>query len=99
MTFNSSFKTINDINEIKIKVEEGVMPDPTERFGLDKHKARISAYSEGGNKYFFVIVTGLTIFTILTNQLFNEKETEAKEGALKRLTQIQKRKTIESDFV
>lgn len=23
MTFNSSFKTINDINEIKIKVEEG----------------------------------------------------------------------------
>lgn len=34
MRFNSSFKTINDINEIKIKVEEGEMPDPVKRFGL-----------------------------------------------------------------
>ena len=69
--FNTSFKTINDINEIKIKVEEGSMPDPTTRFGLDKFKGRLSSYSESGNKYFFVIMTGLTIFTILTNQLFN----------------------------
>lgn len=45
MAFNSSFKTINDINDIKIKVEEGVMPDPTERFNLDSYKARISSYS------------------------------------------------------
>ena len=49
------------------------MVDPISRFGLDQHKARISSYSEGGNKYFFVIMTGLTIFTILTNQIFNEK--------------------------
>ena len=34
MQFNSSFKTIKDINDIKIKVEEGDMPDPTQRFGL-----------------------------------------------------------------
>lgn len=32
--FNSSFKTINDINSVKIKVEEGEMKDPTTRFGL-----------------------------------------------------------------
>lgn len=98
MTFNSSFKTIKDINEIKIKVEEGEMPDPISRFNLDKHKGRISSYSESGNKYFFVIMTGLTIFTIMANQLFNEKETETKEGALKKLTQVQKRKTIEADL-
>lgn len=71
MAFNSSFKTINDINDIKIKVEEGEMPDPISRFRLDQFKGRISSYSEGGNKYFFVIMTGLTIFTILANQLFN----------------------------
>lgn len=71
MQFNSSFKTINDINDIKIKVEDGTMPDPTQRFGLDKFKVKISSYSEGGSKYFFVIMTGLTVFTILTNQLFN----------------------------
>jgi hypothetical protein len=99
MAFNSSFKTIKDINEIKIKVEEGVMPDPTERFGLDKFKGRISSYSESGNKYFFVIITGLAIFTVMANQLFNEKETETKESALRKLTQIQKRKTIESELV
>jgi hypothetical protein len=29
MSFNTSFKTINDINSVRIKVEEGVMPDPT----------------------------------------------------------------------
>jgi hypothetical protein len=46
----------------------------------------------------FVIITGLVVFTILTNQLFNEKEIETKEGALKRLTQVQKRKTIETDL-
>ena len=67
MNFNSSFKTINDINNIKIKVEEGTMPDPTERFGLSKYTARISSYSEGGLKYFFVIMTGLMIFLVLAN--------------------------------
>lgn len=45
MVFNSSFKTINDINSVKIKVEEGEMKDPTSRFNLDKYKARISSYS------------------------------------------------------
>jgi len=75
------------------------MKDPTSRFSLDKYKAKISSYSESGNKYFFVIMTGLTIFTIVTNQVFNEKESEAKESALKRLTQIHKRKTIETDLV
>ena len=78
MQFNSSFKTINDINDIKIKVQEGDMPDPTQRFGLDQYKARISSYSESGNKYFFVIITGLVIFTLLTNEIFNEKEKAAK---------------------
>ena len=74
MRFNSSFRTISDINQIKIKVEEGEMPDPVERFGLDKFKGRISSYSETGNKYLFVILTGMTIFTIISNELFNERE-------------------------
>ena len=76
MAFNSSFKTINDINSIKIKVEEGEMKDPTTRFGLEKYRVKISAYSEGGNKYLFVILTGLTVFTIMMNQIFSEKEVE-----------------------
>lgn len=59
------------------------MPDPISRFNLDKHKGRISSYSESGNKYFFVIMTGLTIFTIMTNQLFNEKETETNKAPSK----------------
>ena len=99
MRFNTSFKTINDINKIKIKVEEGEMPDPVNRFGLDKFKGRISKYSESGNKYLFVILTGMTAFTIISNEFFNEKEIEAKEGALKKMTQLQKRKTIEADLV
>jgi hypothetical protein len=99
MTFNSSFKTIHDINSIKIKVEEGEMKDPTSRFGLDKLRVQISSYSEGGNKYFFVLMTGLTLFTVMMNQIFSEKEVEEKENALKKLTQIHKRKTIESDLV
>lgn len=67
MSFNSSFKTINDINDIKIKVEEGDMPDPTERFHLDKVRAKISAYSESGSKPFFIILTGLAFFTVMAN--------------------------------
>ena len=34
----------------------------------------------------------------MSNQIFNEKEIEVKEGALKRLTQVQKRKTVEVDL-
>jgi hypothetical protein len=45
MTFNSSFKTINEFNNFKIKVEDGDMPDPTERFGLSKYTAKISSYN------------------------------------------------------
>lgn len=96
MTFNSSFKTISDINEIKIKVEQGEMKDAASRFGLDKYKARISSYSQTSLKYLFVIITGLTIFTVITTMTFNQREIQAKEGALKKLTQIHKRKTIES---
>lgn len=99
MSFNSSFKTINDINNIKIKVEEGVMPDPTERFGLSKFTAKISSYNEAGLKYFFVMMTGLMIFLVIANQSYSQKEVETKEGALKKLTQIQKRKTIAADLV
>ena len=43
-------------------------------------------------------MTGMTVFTIMSNQIFNEKEIEVKEGALKRLTQVQKRKTVEVDL-
>jgi hypothetical protein len=50
------------------------MKDPTKRFNLDQYKGRNSSYSESGNKYFFVIMTGLTIFTIMANQVFSEKE-------------------------
>lgn len=96
MSFNSSFKTISDINEIKIKVEEGQIKDPISRFGLDKFKGKISSYSESNLKYFFVLIAGLTIFTFLTNEMFNDKDIKVKEGALKKLTQIHKRKTIES---
>ena len=71
MRFNSSFKTISDINEIKIKVEEGEMTDHISRFGLDKFRGRISSYSESGNKHIFMIITGLVVFTILMNQIFN----------------------------
>ena len=35
----------------------------------------------------------------MTNQIYSEKEVEAKEGALKRMTQVQKRKTIEVELV
>ena len=99
MTFNSSFKTIHDINSIKIKVQQGEMKDPTSRFHLDKFKARISSYSESGNKYFFVIIIGLTIFTIMLNQTFSERQVTQKETALKKLTEIHKRKTIQSDLI
>lgn len=98
-TFNSSFRTIKDINEIKIKVEEGQMKDPTTRFGLDQFRGRISSYSEGGLKYIFVLLTGITFFTLITNQIFSQRETEVKEGALARLTQVHKRKTIQSDLI
>ena len=99
MQFNSSFKTISDINEIKIKVEQGEMPDTMKRFNLSEYTGRISSYSESGNKSLFVIVTGLFFLTIFMNQAFSEKQMEVKEGALKRLTQIQKRKTIETDLI
>lgn len=39
--FNSSFQTIHDINDVKIKVEEGDMKDASERFGLNAMKAKI----------------------------------------------------------
>ena len=99
MSFNTSFKTINDINNIKIKVEEVVMPDPIERFKLSKYTAKISSYNETGMKYFFVMMTGLMIFLVVANHSFSQKEIETKEGALKKLTQIQKRKTIAADLV
>ena len=99
MTFNSSFKTINEFKNIKINVEDGDMPDPTERFGLSKYTAKISSYNQAGLKYFFVIMTGLMILLVLMNQSYSQKEIETKEGALKKLTQIQKRKTIASDLV
>jgi hypothetical protein len=44
-------------------------------------------------------MTGLAIFTVLANESFSEREVEAKEGVLKKLTQIQKRKTIASDLL
>jgi hypothetical protein len=43
--FNTSFKTIHDINDIKIKVEEGVVKDPMKRFNLEKYRVKISSYS------------------------------------------------------
>ena len=43
--FNSSFQTIHDINDIKIKVEEGEMKDASQRFNLDSMKAKIVARS------------------------------------------------------
>ena len=94
MAFRNSFKTINDINDIKIKVEEGEMKDASSRFNLGQYKGRISSYSESGNKYLFVILTGLVVFTIMMNDIFSEKEIEQKENSLKKLTQIHKRKTI-----
>ena len=50
-------------------------------------------------KYFYVIMTGLVLFTVLVNQSFSEEEVEAKEGALKKLTEVQRRKTIVADLV
>lgn len=35
----------------------------------------------------------------MMNHIFSEKEVEEKENALKKLTQIHKRKTIESDLL
>ena len=70
------------------------MKDPTTRFGLQKFRVKISSYSESGNKYLFIILTGLIIFTVVVNQVYSEKEVEQKESALKKLTAIHKRKTI-----
>lgn len=44
-TFNTSFRTIHDINDIKIKVEEGEMKDAMKRFNLEQYRVKISSYS------------------------------------------------------
>jgi hypothetical protein len=36
---------------------------------------------------------------LISNEFFNTREMEAKEGSLRKMTQIQKRKTVEADLV
>ena len=81
--FNSSFQTIHDINDIKIKVEEGEMKDSSERLGLDSMKAKIMARSESSMSV--IIIGMLGIFGILA--FINQTAEGAEEN-------IQKEKVI-----
>ena len=72
--FNSSFQTIHDINDIKIKVEEGQMKDSSERFNLGSMKAKIVARSESSMTVVVIGMVGIFLILTLINQTFMSAE-------------------------
>lgn len=61
--FKGTFKTLNDINDIKIRVEKGTLRDATSRFKLDDLRASIQRFSSNSGMYIlFVMGAGASFF-------------------------------------
>ena len=66
--FRGTFKTLNDINDIKVRVEEGEMKDSSSRFELENFRVKIQKIKGSGFTYFFMITIGAVSFYVSTSK-------------------------------
>ena len=94
--FRGTFKTLNDITDIKIRVEKGEMKDSTSRFKLDELRASISKISGSGASYFIFIAIGVVSYIFATSRAVDrENKSDLYEGIdTQEKKQIIKRKSM-----
>lgn len=80
--FKGTFKTVNDINDIKIRVEKGEMKDSARRFDLQSARAKIKAFSGNGMSVYFIVAIAGGFFYTFMLRMQNSKENREMKNSL-----------------
>ena len=96
--FRGTFKTLNDINDLKIRVEEGEMKDSTSRFGLQNFRAKIQKIKGSGFTYFFMITIGAISFYVSTSKAMDHnQEVQIEKGLEQQQRKFTSRKLLDRE--